>query len=248
MHSPSFISPPGEHLPASNNTMDWDDRFGLDNNVSFLLWITKYDNARENELTNWISTLHKDRLPCKLTTHKKDDSRGAFNMNCKVEFESGEKWMVRFPMVGKVVNADEKVEVEVATMKLIRQQTTIPVPEIKAWGMAADNPLGIGPFIALDFIEGISLDTILQNPDARIMRDGISEQIIEVIFRQTIDFLLQLYKLDFACIGSLTSESTISEDGFAAAICSRPLTKKAHDFLVDGGVNVFGILSFYLFL
>ncbi|KAF4980844.1 hypothetical protein FZEAL_3242 [Fusarium zealandicum] len=220
--------------------MDWDDRVNLDNNVSFLSWIRKYDDAREKRLTDWVSTFRRDGLPCKLTTHKRNDSRGAYNMSCKVQFENGDKWIVRFPMVGKVINADEKTEIEVATMKLIRQQTTIPIPEIRAWGLAADNTLGIGPFIMMDFIEGTSVDDILQTPDARIMRQDISERAIEVLFRQTIDFSLQLQKLDFPHIGSLTSKSTAGRGGFTATIHSRPVTKKSHDFVLESGVNVLG--------
>lgn len=220
--------------------MDWDDRVILDNNVSFLSWIRKYDDARERRLTDWVSAFHRDGLPCKLATRKRNDSRGAYNLSCKVEFENGEKWVVRFPMVGKVVNADEKIEIEVATMNLIRQRTTIPIPEVKAWGLAADNTFGIGPFIMMEFVEGISVDNILQNPDARIMRQDISERAIEVIFRQMIDFPLQLRKLDFPHIGSLTSKSAVGEGDIAATIHSRPMTKKSHDFLLDGGVNILG--------
>ncbi|KAM0812778.1 hypothetical protein AB5N19_12769 [Seiridium cardinale] len=220
--------------------MDWDDRVLLDNNVSFLLWIRKYDEAREKQLTDWVSTLHEGRLPCRLATHKLDDSRGAYNINCKVVFDNGENWMVRFPMVGKVMHADEKVEIEVATMKLIRQQTSIPIPSVKAWGLAADNPLGIGPFIMMEFIEGIGVDEIIQNTDARIMREDINQVVVEKIFRQTVGFQLQLRKLDFPHIGSVISNSMSCEPSFAATITSRPFTKKTHDFLVDGGVDVFG--------
>ncbi|KAF7546380.1 hypothetical protein G7046_g9317 [Stylonectria norvegica] len=205
------------------NKMDWDERVNLDNNVSFLSWIAKYDEARERRLTDWVSTFHPDGLPCKLTGQKKDDKRGAYNMCCKVEFENGEKWVARFPMVGKVINADEKVEIEVATMRLVRQKTTIPIPEVRAWGLAADNPLGIGPFIMMDFVDG-----------------DVSQTALEVIFRQTINFSLQLRKLDFAHIGSLTSNSPPAVGGFAANILSRPMTQKAQDYLEEGGVNVLG--------
>jgi hypothetical protein len=222
--------------------MDWDDRVLLDNNASCLLWLRKYDKARRERLTDWVSTLHKDHLPCKLATHTKlEDSRGAYNMSCKVIFDNGEKWMVRFPMVGKVMIADEKVEVEVAVMKLIRQQTNIPIPDVKAWGLAVDNPLGIGPFIMMEFIEGIGVDMILQNTDARIMKEDVSEHVLETLFRQTIGFQLQLRELNFPCIGSMTSTSTTTEPGFAATIHSRPLTKKAHDFFADGGVDILGL-------
>lgn len=161
-------------------------------------------------------------------------------MGCRVEFTNGEKWLVRFPMVGKVMNADEKTEIEVATMQLIRLRTTIPIPEIKAWGRAADNDLGIGPFIIMEFIEGIGVDEILQHRDSRLMREDVSERVIESLFRQMIDFSLQLQNLDFPLIGSLTSESIPGKDGFAATIHSRPVTKKSHEFLLDNGVDVLG--------
>lgn len=226
--------------------MDWNDNFTLDNNASFLSWIRRYDDAREHRLTKWVSEFHPDRLTCKLTTDKLNDSSGAYNLSCKVEFENGEKWIVRFPMVGRVLNADEKIETEVATMKLIRQQTTIPIPDVKAWGLAADNTLGIGPFIMMDFIEGISVDTILQNSDDRIMRQDVSENVVEALFRQTVDFLLQLQKLDFSHIGSLGVRSEADSGESTPMVCSRPMTKKSHDFLLHGGVDVFGEYNLYL--
>ncbi|GAB0139994.1 hypothetical protein EsHS_00000632 [Epichloe bromicola] len=112
-------------------------------------------------------------------SEKKD--RGAYNLSCKVEFKNGEKWIVRFPMVGKVVNADEKIDIDVATMNLLRQRTTIPIPEVKSWGLAADDAFRIGPFIMMDFVEGISVEDILQNSDARNMRQDIIERAIEVV-------------------------------------------------------------------
>lgn len=79
-------------------------------------------------------------------------------------------------MVGKAVNADKNIDIEVATMDLLRQRTKIPILEVKAWGMAAEDALGIGPFIMMDFVEVISLNDILQTPDARIMRQDIIER------------------------------------------------------------------------
>lgn len=39
--------------------------------------------------------------------------------------------MIRFSRGGKVKNSDDKVELEVATMIIVRLQTDIPVPEVK---------------------------------------------------------------------------------------------------------------------
>ena len=71
--------------------------------------------------------------------------------------------MIRFLRGGKVKKPDEKVEIEVATMNLVREFTDVPVPEVKAWGMSSDNEGGIGPFIMTSFIEGVSLGDFLQD-------------------------------------------------------------------------------------
>ncbi|KAH7305149.1 kinase-like domain-containing protein [Rhexocercosporidium sp. MPI-PUGE-AT-0058] len=122
------------------------------------IWIDKFIKCRGERLTDWVSTFHKDNLPCRLANDKvSDDLRGSFNWTCRVIFTDGEQWMVRLPRGGKVKNADEKVEIEVAIMNIVHQQTDIPIPEVKAWGLAADNKLGLGPFIITSFIEGVSL-------------------------------------------------------------------------------------------
>jgi hypothetical protein len=71
----------------------------------------------------------------------------------------------------------------------------------------------------VDFVEGFGLDGILQMPNARLMRPDVNEEVIKVIFRQTLDFLLRLHKLDFPYIGSLALKSGIGEP----TIPSQPL-------------------------
>jgi hypothetical protein len=223
--------------------MDWDERAEIENRAASFIWIDQFIKCRGERLTGWVSTFHKDNLPCRLANDKvSDDLRGSFNWTCKVLFTDGEQWMVRFPRGGKVKNADEKVEIEVATMNIVHQQTDIPVPEVKAWGLAADNKLGLGPFIITSFIEGVSLGDILQDPespDARLIRGDISEGDIETIYQQIAHFMLQLSKLNFSKIGSLSRASQKGDGSHAATIHSRPMTWKAHEILNVGGVDVF---------
>ncbi|KAI0012867.1 hypothetical protein F4779DRAFT_536661 [Xylariaceae sp. FL0662B] len=73
------------------------------------------------------------------------------------------------------------------------------------------------------------------------MKEDVSEDVVETIFRQTISFQVQLRDLNFPRIGSMTSTPTTSEPGFAATINSRSLTKKAHDFLESGGLDILGL-------
>lgn len=204
------------------------------------LWVEKVNEShRTGRLCPWVSTFHPDKLPCHLdgTFH-----HGAFNAGVKMVFSDESAWMVRFPRVGRVCDdyADEKVAMEVTALNLIGDRTTVPVPRVQAWGPAASNSLGLGPFIMMDFINGVSLSDILHDPNAdrpsRVMREDISESDIEVIYRQMANFLLQLFKLDFDRIGSLPSPHSETQ----RPIPQRPLTFKAHTILQDGGVDAFG--------
>lgn len=151
--------------------------------------------------------------------------------------------MVRFPRVGMVSDdyLNEKVAMEVTALRLIYERTTIPVPKVQAWGYDSSNTLGLGPFIIMDFIDGISLSDLLQDPNAerptRVMREDISDSDIEVIYRQMANFLLQLFKLDFDRIGNLPSPQVEAENPTPP----RPLTLKAHSILQNGGVEPFGM-------
>ena len=92
---------------------------------------------------------------------------GSYNFGIPIAFSSGEKWFVRFPLHGKTSaeNLNEKVASEVMALKLLRARTDIPVPEVKAWGPARENELGVGPFIIGEFIHGERLEQILSNPE-----------------------------------------------------------------------------------
>lgn len=204
------------------------------------LWVNKVNEThRAGRLCQWVSTFHPNKLPCQLdgTFH-----HGAFNAGMKMVFSDGTAWMVRFPRVGMVCDnyADEKVAKEVTALNLIRNRTTIPVPRVQAWGAATDNPLGLGPFIIMDFINGVSLNDILQDTNtrrpSRVMREDISNSEIEFIYRQLANFLLQLFILDFDQIGSLPSPLPTAQ----SPTPPRPLTLKAHSILQNGGVDTFG--------
>lgn len=212
------------------------------------LWVDKVNEThRTGRLCPWVSTFHPDKLPCVLdgTFH-----HGAFNAGVKMVFSDSTAWMVRFPRFGKVCEdyMDEKVAMEVSALNLIRETTTIPVPIVRAWGMADSNVLGLGPFIMMDFIDGVSLGTIIKDPNAnppsRVMREDISDSDIEVIYRQMANYLLQLFKLDFDRIGSLPSPET----GSSNPTPPRPLTFKAETILQDGGVDTFGMTCHAPFL
>ncbi|KAL1867028.1 hypothetical protein Plec18167_008819 [Paecilomyces lecythidis] len=215
------------------------------------MWVDRInEKLADGSLRRWVSSFHPDNILCYL---EGDLYYGAFNAGMKMVFSDGTSWMLRFPRVGMICDdyADEKVAAEVTTLRLLHNKTTIPVPKVQAWGPAARNPLGLGPFIMMDFINGVSLNRHLKdysNSDSpsRLMREDISDSDIEIIYRQMANFLLQIFELDFDHIGSLPWP----EDGPQRSPPKRPLTFKAHTILQDGGVNTFGtdwspFLSFF---
>ena len=74
----------------------------------------------------------------------------------KMVFSDSTARMVRFPRVGMICDdyTDEKVAMGGTALSLIRKRTTIPASRVQAWGPAADNLFGLGPFIMKDFING----------------------------------------------------------------------------------------------
>ena len=231
--------------------MDTNALIDLVQEVQGQIWVDKVNEThRTGCLCQWVSTFHPDKLPCQLDGNF---HHGAFNASMKIVFSDSTAWMVRLPRVGAVCNdyADEKVAMEVTALTLIHERTTIPVPRVHAWGPAASNLLGLGPFIMMDFIVGVSLSDLLKDPNAehptRLIREDVSDRDIEVIYRQLANFMLQLFELDFDRIGSLPPPRAEAQ----IPTLTRPLTFKAHSILQNGGVDTFGkafCFPFFLFL
>jgi hypothetical protein len=112
--------------------MDWDDCAESHHNAESIAWFGRFSEVRGPRMAAWVSTF-RNELSC-----------GSFNWTCKVRFEDCLQWMVRFAVPGKVMNGDEKVRREVATMQFIRLETSIPIPFVIASGMSQDNPIRIG--------------------------------------------------------------------------------------------------------
>ncbi|KAI0537348.1 phosphotransferase family protein [Xylaria digitata] len=70
--------------------------------------------------------------------------KGGYNVVYRLEYKDGTSAVMRVPI---------RVRYEVATMRYVAANTTIPVPHVYHYGTAADNPIGLGPFIIMDYIE-----------------------------------------------------------------------------------------------
>lgn len=216
------------HQPAVNlSSMDRNECNEIEDLVERKHWVFRYTKIRDTKLCAWVSTFHPQNLTCQIVG---SDKRGAYNIVCKVRFDgTGEAWAVRFPQGSKNHSIwDEKFEAEVATINAVRSQTDIPIPEIKAWGLARDNELGLGPFMMSAWVDGTKLNEILKPENTsqeRMVHENITDTTIERLWRQIARFMLQLSRINFDHIGSCT------------AVRRRPLTIKSHHIL-ESGVDI----------
>lgn len=216
---------------ANSTTMDWDERAESTHHKQCLEWFKTF-RLGKNRIPEWVSAYRNNHV-CEIV----DQSCGSFNWCCKVRFQDGLTWMVRFAVAGKAMDRDGKLRREVAIMSLVKEKTTIPVPTVHAWGLSAENPLELGPFIIMDFIEGHSLRDLWQQQPSpaigRTLRHDIDDRNLRIVYRQLCKYLLELAELEFPQIGSLAL-------GKNNSICvhETPLTLKMQEIEAHGGVSV----------
>ncbi|KAK9854320.1 hypothetical protein MYU51_004257 [Penicillium brevicompactum] len=83
-----------------------------------------------------------------------------------MEFARSPHAIIRFPLPGAVMFPEEKVRTEVAAMRFIGDQTSIPVPLVIQSGTKKESPMELGPFIIVEKINHTSnMLEVLLDPD-----------------------------------------------------------------------------------
>ncbi|GAB7357352.1 hypothetical protein MBLNU459_g8300t1 [Dothideomycetes sp. NU459] len=146
--------------------------------------------------------------------------------------------MIRFPVPGQVMFPEEKLRAEVAAMRFIADNTTIPIPLVLHIGTAEEAPNGLGAFMISEYVEHDSeMDVALRMPDRPederpLLDPDISPAKIELLYGHMAQILLQLSKSALPQIGSF------SETGeFEWAVTERPMTFNANELVQMGGVT-----------
>ncbi|KAJ5775788.1 uncharacterized protein N7511_000799 [Penicillium nucicola] len=213
--------------------MDHNEPLGLLHTAQEADWVDKVNMARvDGRLCDWATSLHPEKLPCRLIG---GFLNGAYNLGQKFVFEDEKFWFLRLPRASSISpeHADEKVAMEVEALHLLLERTSVPVPKVYAWGLAQESPLGLGPFIYMNSIDGVCLSDILRGGDSRLLNEEISDTEIELIYKQIAQFMVQIFNIDFDQIGNLPTPK------IKYRTPRRPLTWKAHEILRGGGVNTF---------
>lgn len=124
-----------------------------------VLAVVRLDLVPEMATKIWDSKYPKDPLARPPVVEA--PLHGCFNILFPIEFrDRGIAWLLKIPVNGtpghwNTLCADE-LESEARTMQLIREHTTIPIPDVLGFCKTANNPLRC-PHIWLEFISGISL-------------------------------------------------------------------------------------------
>jgi hypothetical protein len=150
--------------------------------------------------------------------------QGSFNFCLQIMYNDGTPdAIIRFPGPGHTTFRDEKIWNEVQVIKFLQQNTTIPVPRLISWGLTEDSPQHLGPFMISDFVEGVHLSDILRDPrdTKRIyLNPQIDGEILDNVFSQIANILLQLSKFNFDHIGAISKTSSTGP----WSVTRRPLT------------------------
>jgi len=165
--------------------------------------------------------------------------RGSFNLNMKVKCgDSDDHVLIRFPFPGNIYGPwrDEKVTNEVMGMNYLREHTNIPVPPVRDWGLSAESPQQLGPFIIMNLMQGQDLSDFLQQPtqskeEAILLNPNIDEVKLDFVYDQIADFMLQLSRLEFPRIGAISKDAASGR----WAVVGRPLTYDMNEVVTLAG-------------
>lgn len=189
--------------------------------------------------------------------------RGSYNANWRLEFEDGLSVIIHVPIPHAVAFPDEKIRAEVAAMRLIRNKTTIPVPEVYGWGTASENPTGYGAFIVMEYIEHTkSLEQAIKDQMESAESSGLkkerSDKALLKAYRQMANIMLQLSTIEGSAIGSpslpnlpkspsssslesstkapISSQPTHQPPSRLTRVHHRPITQSINDLVTMGGI------------
>ncbi|KAK5115920.1 hypothetical protein LTR62_000376 [Meristemomyces frigidus] len=117
---------------------------------------------------------------------------GGFNRVFMILLDNGRTVVARLP-VQIAGPATLTVSSEVATIELVRDRTSVPVPRVLSWGSGTDNAVG-AEYIIMDEVPGVLLKDVWNNMKA--------SQHIQCI-RSLGELSVQLWTLSFPSFGSL---------------------------------------------
>ncbi|CZT49192.1 uncharacterized protein RSE6_09997 [Rhynchosporium secalis] len=202
-----------QHLSADKNNEAWE--------------ITQ-KRLRRRDTCELAASLVRPKFGAK-ATYKPPLIIGGYNILYKVQVKGrASDIYVRLPCPDWVQFPIEKTLQEGTTARYVEQQTQIPVPKVFYYSEESD----LGPFMILQHMEnsGLMADRIKQpypDPDVTSILDpDISESVLSNFYEKVAQCLLQISRLLFDRIGSLSED-----DSHTFSVTGRPLSKNMNDML-----------------
>ena len=180
---------------------------------------------QQSRIEQFASSFHPLSLPCRLITEKY--TWGQSFAVFEIRFVDGVSWIIRFGMrpmdayFNTAAQLERKINNEAAAIHLVRQRTTIPVPQIIAYHAhpSPTNPLGpdFPAFVLMTAITGMTIEDCGINihelglasvPDANghvpdaLGGDESKRPILQRYLRDIADIHAQLSRITFDRIGS----------------------------------------------
>jgi Phosphotransferase enzyme family len=135
----------------------------LDHVPSFVLGVRKRIQKTKGVDSNMRCDLQKEPL------------WGGFHILYLITFTDGVKWLLKVPATGHSDHFDagaaRSLTSEALTMRFLKRETTIPIPEVYHFDASLDNELHV-PFILIEYIDGVSCQDMWFN-------DRISKELLE---------------------------------------------------------------------
>ncbi|TFK36509.1 hypothetical protein BDQ12DRAFT_686532 [Crucibulum laeve] len=202
-------------VAASLEIMDPEYAARVTSMVSFL---TPYFHHIEA----YATSLHPHHLPCRLITN--NYTWGQSFAVFEIFFTDATSWIIRFGMspMDAYFNTAEQLERkilnEVAALHLVRQRTTIPVPEIISFHpiQSPHNPLGpqFPAFVLMTAITGITIEDcgiaihdLGKGDGDPLQGDESKRPILQQYLRDIADLHVQLSRITFDRIGSFVIDT-----------------------------------------
>ncbi|KAK8158730.1 hypothetical protein BKA80DRAFT_344528 [Phyllosticta citrichinensis] len=114
-----------------------------------------------------------------------------------------------------------------------------PDGKLRREGMSADNNLRLGPFMIMDYVDGLKLRELWKDPTASRLswhlKKDISDRDLRIVHGQMARFLLELYKLRFDKIRSL-----VMDDDGQVSFQGPPLTWTMQEIEAHSGIKAGG--------
>lgn len=140
---------------------------------------------------------------------------GSFNILFQLEFSDGVRWLFKVPVTGYLGRFDDlaaqALTSEAMTMRFLKRETTIPVPEVYSFDASLNNDVNC-PFIMMEYIQGRPLHELWFQPSSC---KATVEQVRERILGDLAAAMAQLSNFTFRRSGSprFDSEGRIFDVG-----------------------------------